>query len=433
MTGQHRSEQAAPLARWEPQRVSVVMPSYNRGETLLRVLTAFETQTLPHDRFEVFVVDDGSTDDTLDRLAAYRGRCPYTLTLLQQANRGPAAARNAGLRQAGGDIVIFVDDDCIPTPSLLAEHVASHEVEGLAVIGRITWRPDLPITPFMRYIEADMFAYFNITVPFDAPFACFYTGNASVHRGSALAVGGFDEDFPRAMHEDIDFAYRLRRQGVRIVFNPHALVLHDRTADFLPTLEHQRIKGREIMRFLVKHPELHTLVPLTHFLEPEVRQQFYRAVTLYYFLLGMQDALDEPRYVDANETLPRQFEDERTRWGHRRVEELHAEVQALRRELERLQRTQQWAEHVQHEYARLERAHQELAAWAADLVRRLEARRPLGPLTTLVRRLAGHRHHPRLTGLPALLAARRAVSSLPPPVAQPQATSASAPTAHVDT
>jgi glycosyltransferase involved in cell wall biosynthesis len=373
--------------RWWAERLSVVIPTFNRGDLLLRVLAAFASQTLPADRFEVLVVDDGSTDETPARLAAYQAEAPYPLTVLRQANQGPAAARNTGLAAARGEVVVFIDDDCIPEPRLLAEHRASHEVVGLAVIGRIAWHPDLPVTPFMRYVESDLFAYSNITVGFDAPFACFYTGNASVHRASALAIGGFDTDFPRATHEDIDFAYRLRGQGVRFVFNPAAVVGHYRPMELGPTLAFQRVKGQELIRLWAKHPELRSFMPVAPLIDPAVRERFYQAVMTYYLALGMQDGLADRHTFDPDETLPAWLEEYRQDWADRRVEALQNEIRDLRAELARREESRRWAEGVQQEYARLERAYQEQAAWAAELSQRLAARPVTNVVQAIVHRL----------------------------------------------
>jgi glycosyltransferase involved in cell wall biosynthesis len=402
--------------RWQPDLVSVVIPTYNRTDVLPRVLAAFETQTLPADRFEVLVVDDGSNDGTPERVAAYQATCPYRLTLLQQTNQGPAAARNAGLAQARGDIVVFIDDDCIAETRLLEEHVASHDVAGLAVIGVIDWHPDLPQTPFMRFVREHTFSYFFITLPYDAPFACFYTGNASVHRATALAVGGFDQDFPRAMHEDIEFGYRLRRQGVRFVFNDRARVLHYRASDLGSALERERLNGRELVRLWAKHPELAALVPIDQMVDPEVQQQFYLVATTYYQRLGIQDALGTIQQYDPSETLPDRFREEYRHLAGERAEMLHAELNNVhhlrRQDLATLERERQWAAHLFQEHERLQAAYEEQAAWAADLARRLDEQRSARPLPDLLRRLAR---------LPGTLLGRRGLRPAPP-----------APTPHAD-
>src|SRR5262245_25867711 len=100
---------AAETAALAAPDLSIVVPTYNRRAGIERFLRALEEQTFPATRFEVVVVDDGSTDGTDAALAAMQ--TPYRLRVLHQENAGPAAARNAGLREAQGRLIVFLDDD----------------------------------------------------------------------------------------------------------------------------------------------------------------------------------------------------------------------------------------------------------------------------------------------------------------------------------
>ncbi|MFQ5576479.1 MAG: glycosyltransferase, partial [Anaerolineae bacterium] len=94
--------------------ISVIVPAYNAAPTLVACLQALNTQTVPRDAYEIIVVDDGSTDDTA---AVARRRGARVVT---QANAGPAAARNRGVKLAAGDPLLFTDADCIPAPDWIA-------------------------------------------------------------------------------------------------------------------------------------------------------------------------------------------------------------------------------------------------------------------------------------------------------------------------
>src|SRR5215813_890124 len=104
-------------------QVSVVIPTYNRVAQIVRVLEGLERQIYPLDQFEVVVVSDGSTDGTNEYLNTIS--TPLRLVVVTQPNQGVAAARNQGVACATGKIVLFVDDDVVPVPQLIAEHLRS--------------------------------------------------------------------------------------------------------------------------------------------------------------------------------------------------------------------------------------------------------------------------------------------------------------------
>ena len=110
--------------------VSVVVPTYNRSDRLRRVLVALDRQitTTPDGRtftFEVVVVSDGSTDDTVE--VAEKLETSYPLRVMEQENSGPAGARNRGVQATTGRIIVFIDDDVIPAPGCLRAHVSRHD------------------------------------------------------------------------------------------------------------------------------------------------------------------------------------------------------------------------------------------------------------------------------------------------------------------
>ena len=214
--------------------VSVVIPTYNRLARLRRVLAAFEAQTCPFELFEVVVVSDGSTDGTDEYLAS--AHPPFDLVVASQANAGPAVARNRGVQLARAPLVLFVDDDVVPTPTLVAQHLASHDVSGDAdavVIGPMCTPPDFSMQPWVAWEQSMLYKQYDaMTTGMMAPTSRqFYTGNASVRRARLIEAGGFDTRFRRA--EDVELSYRLGRVGVRFVWNPDAVGYHyaDRSFD----------------------------------------------------------------------------------------------------------------------------------------------------------------------------------------------------------
>src|ERR1700730_17365864 len=112
--------------------VSIVVPTYNRRASLARLLHALDQQTYPNSEFEVVVVDDGSADGTVEFVQ--QRHAEFALRVIEQAHAGPAAARNLGVQEALGALILFLDDDVVPAPTLIEEHVTTHEVEQDAVV-----------------------------------------------------------------------------------------------------------------------------------------------------------------------------------------------------------------------------------------------------------------------------------------------------------
>ena len=206
-------------------RLSVVIPTCNRKVRLRRVLDALSHQTVDAGLFEVVVIDDGSTDGTGEALAAVRLR--YNLRSFFQPNAGPAQARNRGVQEARGEIVLFLDDDVMPEPSLIAEHLRSHDLEAapLVVIGPLASLPHYD-QPWVAWEQAKIEAQYHamLTGVYEPTFRQFWTGNASVGRAHLLAVGGFNQKFPRG--EDVELGARLHQHGLQFRFNPQALGVH---------------------------------------------------------------------------------------------------------------------------------------------------------------------------------------------------------------
>lgn len=205
-------------------RLSIVIPTFNRRERLGRVLRALEGQSVEKDTFEVVVVDDGSSDQTAEWLE--QQKFDFTLRVLRQANGGPAAARNAGVAASNHSIVLFLDDDVVPSSDLVREHLATHDAErDVVVIGPLssleTYRQ-----PWVAWEQAKLEAQYAAMTRGDyAPsFRQFWTGNASVAKEHVLAAGGFDTSLLRG--EDVELGLRMKKRGISFRFNPRAAAMH---------------------------------------------------------------------------------------------------------------------------------------------------------------------------------------------------------------
>jgi glycosyltransferase involved in cell wall biosynthesis len=205
--------------------VTVIIPTYNRAPHLQRVLDALERQDVVRGTFDVFVVDDGSSDSTSDVLSS---RYWFDLHSLRQENGGPASARNAAIEQATGEIILFVDDDVIPREDLVRRHLDAHRDAGpCVVIGRML-EPEGMRQPAWAEWESRTLRkqYDKIANGVFRPSPRqFFTANASVRREDIVRAGMFDARFRRA--EDVELAYRLSDLGLAFQFEPEAVVLHD--------------------------------------------------------------------------------------------------------------------------------------------------------------------------------------------------------------
>src|ERR1039458_5616434 len=108
------------------ESLSVIIPTFNRKDLLAKALQGYLGQSSPHLIHELLVVDDGSTDDTESMVQELSRRSPIMIRYLRQANQGPAAARNFGIREARSSIVLFTDSDIVPQRELVSQHLQWH-------------------------------------------------------------------------------------------------------------------------------------------------------------------------------------------------------------------------------------------------------------------------------------------------------------------
>ena len=216
--------------------LSIVVPTYKRQTLLHKTLEGLAKQTLPPDLFEVLVINDGSPDGTKAYLDGRIGTLPYTLRPIHLTNGGPGRARNTGIREAHGKVIVFLDDDIEPSPECLEVHYKLQQaLEPLVVIG--PQRRDLrlgtsePLWIRWEHVMLEkQYAQFASGAWTDAGPNHFYTGNASVRRDLLLAVGGFDEGFTR--QEDVELAARLWKQEnvvFKVELDANAIHRPDRT------------------------------------------------------------------------------------------------------------------------------------------------------------------------------------------------------------
>lgn len=216
--------------------ITVVVPTYNRPDSLPRVLAALAQQTLDPARMELVLVEDSESASavTLPEL-------PFRTTLLRAEAHGASHARNAGWRAAAHPVVLFLGDDVIPAPDLVARHLALHEQhpgDDVGVLGHVRWARELGRNAFMTWLDNGIQFNYPTIQGREAGAGHFYSANVSLKRSVLDEVGGFDaERFP-FLYEDIDLGVRLFERGFRLLYEPAA------TAEHLhrPTLERWRAR-----------------------------------------------------------------------------------------------------------------------------------------------------------------------------------------------
>lgn len=224
-------------------RFSIVIPTYGRAESLAQCLHGCAALEYPRDQYEVIVVDDGDAEST--RLAVADYVHLLALAYIPQPQRmGPARARNAGVAAAKGEYVVFIDDDCIPEKRWLREldAVLSSSDDVVCAGGSIQNDSSGNVYAAASQNLVDfLYEWYNAD-PRDARF--FASNNMACPRRLFVALGGFDDSFPRAAAEDRDFCDRWREQGWRLVSAPRAVVRHKHRLTFRSFLKQHHGYGK---------------------------------------------------------------------------------------------------------------------------------------------------------------------------------------------
>jgi len=228
-------------------RISVQICSYNRSHLLERSLRALMAQDLPPDEYEIVFVDDGSTDGSADmaRKLASEAACP--IKILSKSNDGLSRARNLGIRNCEGEIILFMDDDTFADPALLREHLGVHEQYPNAVVtGWVNHIEEIDPPEPRKYVMADYSRSF------------FWTSNVSVRKKYVDEVGGFADEFREYGWEDMELGFRLKNLGLKKYINKKAIVSHykppKQKKDLPGMLRQSESSARSALIYIKKRP-----------------------------------------------------------------------------------------------------------------------------------------------------------------------------------
>ncbi|MDX1614569.1 MAG: glycosyltransferase [Candidatus Promineifilaceae bacterium] len=237
--------------------LSVIIPTHQRNGSLKTLLLALEEQSLPPSRYEVVVAVDGQVAETVSLLRTLQPS--YRLHWLVGSSQGPGAARNRGVAMARGRLLLFLDDDMLPAPELLATHLHAHADHASRLgLGQVRVWPRQPLSAWERYLN-DQFEthYDKMACPDHQPtFWDCLSGNLSLTRQLFLGSGGFDPVFGQGKHEDIELGYRLHALGVQFHYLPEALSYHRFAKSQAAGLRDSRRNGASSLQFVRRFPEL---------------------------------------------------------------------------------------------------------------------------------------------------------------------------------
>lgn len=246
--------------RWrvaDAPQVSVIIPTHQRCDALRRALLSLSEQTVPPDSYEVIVSIDGSTDGTHQMLASVG--VPHALRTVAGAHRGRAAACNAAVALARGEVLIVLDDDMQVVPEFVERHRRHHSPGSRrCVLGSVPVELNGSSPRVARYVQAKFDAHLaKLTQPYHLNMPrSFYTGNASLRADLLREVGGFDESFTSYGNEDVELSLRLSAAGVKLRYDPEALARQEYGKDLLGLARDTLAKGRTTVLLARSHPNV---------------------------------------------------------------------------------------------------------------------------------------------------------------------------------
>jgi glycosyltransferase involved in cell wall biosynthesis len=231
-------------------QVSIIIPSYNDLNGLQKALQSVEAIDYPVENFEVIVADDGSQDGTGEYVRQLIGQTKINLRYLYQDNRGPAAARNIGIRQARGKYLLFIDSDCFADSQILRHYLKHFPDERVGGVGG-------NVIPRVRNIITEYLEYTGGWKPGIRHGEIVYlvTANAFFPKKALVKAGYFDDAFRRPGGEEPELCYRMLKTGCHFKYEKDAIVIHSHSPTLKSMLKMYFAYGKGRAIFVKKWPE----------------------------------------------------------------------------------------------------------------------------------------------------------------------------------
>jgi len=236
--------------------ISVVIPTFNRSEYLKLALQSLTEQTISRNEFEV-IVNDGSDDNTIEICEIFQSK--LNLKCFTIENSGISSAKNLGLFCSTAPVCFFFDDDDIAHEDLLREHIASHSKypeENVAILGYTTWSSKIKISYLMHYITDvgyNLFYYKDFENEQELDNTFFWGGRSSCKKSFLAKNGVFNQGF-RFGSEDIELGFRLKKYGLKVIYNENAISYMARPLTFEQFCKRCEKQGKSLDHFLRLHP-----------------------------------------------------------------------------------------------------------------------------------------------------------------------------------
>jgi len=273
---------------------TVIVPTYNRKSILEHTISALLNQTAESSKYEVIVVDDCSVDNTAAYMRQIMASNFNVKYIQHKENRGRVITRNDGINMACGNIIIFLDDDNVPTKNFIEEHIkhyGSNAENKIAVMGNVSYAHEvLKESNFARFMQSRYIGNRSgkecSGINFkDLPARCFGTLNCSMRRVDLLEAGMFDEGFRYYGGEDEFLGQCLKKNGVRLIFAEGARSIHYEVLS-LPRYKKKMFEyskfGIRILK--IKSPQYLENTYLKYLLPPSMEADCFRRLMIKVFI-----------------------------------------------------------------------------------------------------------------------------------------------------